>query len=213
MARKDGTKFPKKSRASERKKRFAENLAGAGGPETIGNATKAAEAAGYSKRSAHSTGHELRKDPEVKKHLQEIEGKTRSAAIASIRECQEVYTLVLRDDPSLADRHVTPTGELVIDPEKLTPELLDYYREHEAWPPGADVYFKPRATRGDRLGAATALLKAKGALIDQVDVKVGNGFMAVTKRMHKHMTPAEIVRFSELVAIVNAEIAAEKSTG
>jgi hypothetical protein len=55
----------------------------AGAAGVRGNATQAAIAAGYSRKSAYSIGHDLLKHPEVGGEVQRVEGERRAAASAA----------------------------------------------------------------------------------------------------------------------------------
>lgn len=62
-----------------------------------GNATKAAEAAGYSPRSAYSQGNRMLKNDEVQKRLRELAQEIKSSKIASAEEVQTFWTDIMRD--------------------------------------------------------------------------------------------------------------------
>jgi phage terminase small subunit len=70
-----------------------------------GNATKAAIAAGYSKKTAYSIGQELLTKPEIMERIQEREAQRLSECIASREERQEFWTSTMRNGgEKIADR-------------------------------------------------------------------------------------------------------------
>lgn len=74
-----------------KQKAFAEHFAASG------NATQSAVQAGYSSRTAYSSGQRLLKNVEVRNYLNELEAKLSSARIASAEEVQTYWSDVLRD--------------------------------------------------------------------------------------------------------------------
>ena len=63
-----------------------------------GNATQSAKDAGYSEKTAYSSGQRLLKDVEVKSYLRELAEQNASAKIADAREMQEVLTSIIRQE-------------------------------------------------------------------------------------------------------------------
>lgn len=62
-----------------------------------GNATQAAQAAGYSKRSAGRIGGENLKKLEIQKRLQELLSEVKTVKIADVQKCQELLTEIAMD--------------------------------------------------------------------------------------------------------------------
>lgn len=60
------------------------------------NATKAAERAGYSKRSAYEMGHRLISNPSCQDYIKELAQEIKSSKIASAVEVQELLTDIIR---------------------------------------------------------------------------------------------------------------------
>lgn len=70
-----------------------------------GNATAAALAAGYSKKTAYSHGQRLLKNVEIQEAIKDRETKRMAPTIATRLERQEFWTSVLRsEDESMKDR-------------------------------------------------------------------------------------------------------------
>ena len=70
-----------------------------------GNATAAALAAGYSKKTAYSHGQRLLKNGEIQEAIKDRETKRMAPTIATRLERQEFWTSVLRsEDESMKDR-------------------------------------------------------------------------------------------------------------
>lgn len=70
-----------------------------------GNATKAAEAAGYSKRTARSQGQRLLTKDDIKAALCQIEQETNSERIATIQDVQAFWSEIMKDETQkTADR-------------------------------------------------------------------------------------------------------------
>lgn len=80
----------KKQDLNEKQKAFVQAYA------LCHNATQAALQAGYSKKSAHSTGHALLKHREVKRAIDSINVAKESAAILSRDEALEILTEIAR---------------------------------------------------------------------------------------------------------------------
>ena len=89
------------------------------------NATKAAERAGYSKRTAYSQGQRLLKNVEIKKAIDELLIKVRKNNVADTVEIEEYLTAVMRDE--LKDTEMLNVGnfeqELVEVPAKQTTRI------------------------------------------------------------------------------------------
>ena len=62
-----------------------------------GNATQAAEMAGYSKRSAGRIGGENLKKVEIQKRLQELSAEVKNAKIADVTRCLELLSEIAED--------------------------------------------------------------------------------------------------------------------
>lgn len=62
-----------------------------------GNATKAAEAAGYSKQTARSQGQRLLTKVDIQAYLKEIEQELLSEKIASLQDVQIFWTDIMTD--------------------------------------------------------------------------------------------------------------------
>ena len=76
---------------TELQKRFAENYA------LTGNATKSAKMAGYSERTAHSSGHRLLKNVEVADYVKALQAGAEEKKIATMQEVKAFWTETLRD--------------------------------------------------------------------------------------------------------------------
>lgn len=77
---------------TEKQRRFAEAYA------RDPNATAAAVAAGYSIRSAYSTGQRLLKNAEVREYLRTLLEPERESSIASAEDVRRFWTQIMNDD-------------------------------------------------------------------------------------------------------------------
>lgn len=116
--------------------RFAEEYA------KSGNGTQAAIAAGYSPNGAHVTAHRLlRNNTTVQRHILRLSDETREAAIADIRELQEWWTKIMRNE------------------RDIPPEFFEGLTAHEAaikrWELGYTIKEQIRASEllGKSIGA------------------------------------------------------------
>jgi hypothetical protein len=187
-------KEPKtRAKLSERAIRAAEAYCG----PAKGNMTQACRIAGYGGSAAvlRVQGTRLLANPNFKAKVEELSSKVRSAAIASVKETQERLTAVLRNDPTMHRRVVTASGRLAWDPRKITPELSAYYAEHKRFPHDADVYFLEEVSAGEITRACMDLLKARGALTDNVNVKVEGGLKSLLPELQKTMRPESFADF------------------
>ena len=89
------------------------------------NATKAAERAGYSKKTAYSQGQRLLKNVEIKKAIDELLLKVRKNNVADAVEIEEYLTAVMRGE--LKETEMINVGnfeqELVEVPAKQTTRI------------------------------------------------------------------------------------------
>ena len=89
------------------------------------NATKAAERAGYSKRTAYSQGQRLLKNVEIKKAVDELLIKVRKNNVADAVEIEEYLTAVMRGE--MKETEMINVGnfeqELVEVPAKQTTRI------------------------------------------------------------------------------------------
>ncbi|MFT3952106.1 MAG: terminase small subunit [Oscillospiraceae bacterium] len=76
---------------NQQRKKFCEAYA------ACGNATQAAEQAGYSKGSAYSQGHRMLKNAEVQDYLRSLTEEIHENSIAEIAEIRAFWTATMRD--------------------------------------------------------------------------------------------------------------------
>ena len=62
-----------------------------------GNATQAAEMAGYSAKTAYSIGNENLKKAEIQKRLQELSAEVKNTKIADVTRCLELLSEIAED--------------------------------------------------------------------------------------------------------------------
>jgi len=79
---------------NDRQKRFCEFYIANGG-----NATKAAKDAGYSAKTAHATGNENLKKPEIQKYIKSLSEPAEKSRIASASEVLSIITAIARRVP------------------------------------------------------------------------------------------------------------------
>lgn len=179
-----------------------------------GNATLAARIAGYSgtDMALGQAGHELLKNPKIKREIDRANAKVASAAIATTSEIQRMLTRIARDDPEESEHELefsVQSGQAMIDPRKLTPEILQHMAEGGMPPPGSDVWFRRRAPKAVRLQAMNTLLKMRGALIDNLNVRVEGGLKALLPRLQRHMDPTAFEALIGAMAKVSEELAGD----
>lgn len=63
-----------------------------------GNASEAARRAGYSEKTAYSTGEQLLRNPEIQQAVKELAGTKMSAGIATAEERQLFWSKVMQDN-------------------------------------------------------------------------------------------------------------------
>ena len=110
-----------------------------------GNASEAARQAGYSERSAYSTGERMLRNAEVSAAIEERLKSMASERIAQTEEVMEHLTSVLRGQEK--ETVVTNSGKSFVVP----------------------------VSEKDRIKAGEMILKVNGAFKDKLDVKVDGG--------------------------------------
>lgn len=195
---------PDAGECTERQKRLVEALFS----EAKGNQTKAARMSGCegSDEVCASYASTTLRIPKVAAYRRKVELATRSERTAAITEIREFLTATMRDDPELSEHELefTVTGEPIADPRKVARARVDGALTHDA-----DVYFRRRAKKSERIQAATTLLKMSGALIDNIEVRVAGGLKTTIPLLQKHMTPAAYLELIEAFQ----KLAAEQGSG
>jgi phage terminase small subunit len=112
-----------------------------------GNGTQSAIAAGYSRNGAHVTAIRLLRNPTVQQHILRLRDATREEAIADIRELQEWWTKIMRNE------------------RDIPPEFLEGLTSREA----ALKRWQLGYTIKEQLRASELLGKSIGAFIQPIE--------------------------------------------
>ncbi len=147
-----------------------------------GNVTKAAIDAGYTERSAHSTGHLLTKHPEViallEKLRAEADKKTvNKFTVSKERIMQELAKIALADITNYATVEQSESGTKDQENGVMTYEHVQFKPSRE-WKPGAGRAVKKLAMTKhgiamefhDKKGALETLAKMQGYITDKTQL-------------------------------------------
>lgn len=74
--------------------------------ECAGNAEQAALKAGYSSKCARQTGYKLLQNVQIQQYIAEKRDKISSDNIASIKEIQEFWTRIMRDEDEILKNRI-----------------------------------------------------------------------------------------------------------
>lgn len=99
------------------------------------NASRAAEAAGYSPKAAGSQGYRLLKNAEIQAEIARVQDKATTSAVMTLTEaCERMTTIARGDDDELAIKAVARLAKLLSwdAPTKIAPTTPD---GSEAWAP------------------------------------------------------------------------------
>lgn len=108
-----------------RQKRFCLEYAASG------NATKAAEAAGYSKRTSRSQGQRLLTNVDIQAYLKEIEQEVLNEKIASIQDVQVFWTDIMTDETQKTTDRLKAAELLVRSKGGFASQPLDEYPQED----------------------------------------------------------------------------------
>lgn len=98
---------------TEKKKKFADYYI------KTGNATESAKYAGYSEKTAYSSGQRLLKDVEVAKYVEEQMEQLKKETIADADEVLQLLTSIARGETSEENAFIDKNGEPVIVKTKV----------------------------------------------------------------------------------------------
>jgi len=129
---------------TERQERFCQEYS------KLGNATQSAINAGYSEKTAYSSGQRLLKDVEIQQRIKELQGEIKNQNIADAREMQSILTSIIRSESE---------EEVIIN------ELIgDGCSE--------GVKHKKKPSQSDRIKAINLLAKMQGVLDNSMTLNV-----------------------------------------
>lgn len=128
------------------------------------NATKAAVRAGYSSKTARSTGHKLIKNIDLKKYIDEQLEQLHSERSADAREVLEYLTSVLRGESEAEIVVVEGAGDGYSEARRVkkAPDEKEKLKAAEL----LGKYYKLFADKLDINGAATVIIKGESELED-----------------------------------------------
>lgn len=110
---------------NKRQKTFAEAYA-IPGTEMYGNATKSAVFAGYSERSAYSTGQRMMKNDDIKEYIRGVEERLYDENIMSGKEVLYRLTRTARGETVEIDSVVAKRAEYIKHPDYKNKHVLVY---------------------------------------------------------------------------------------
>lgn len=99
---------------TERQERFCQEFA------KLGNATQSAVEAGYSEKTAYSSGQRLLKNVEVQNRIKELQGEIKNQNIIDARKMQEVLTSIILQESDEEVVVVEGCGDGVSEAVKVT---------------------------------------------------------------------------------------------
>lgn len=128
------------------------------------NATQAAVRAGYSSKTARSTGHKLIKNIDLKKYIDEQLEQIHSEKSADAREVLEYLTSVLRGESEAEIVVVEGAGDGYSEARRVkkAPDEKEKLKAAEL----LGKYYKLFADKLDINGAATVIIKGESELED-----------------------------------------------
>ena len=129
---------------TERQERFCQEYS------KLGNATQSAINAGYSEKTAYSSGQRLLKDVEIQQRIKELQGEIKNQNIADAREMQSILTSIIRSE----------SEEEVIVVEGIGDGCSE------------GVKHKKKPSQSDRIKAINLLAKMQGVLDNSMTLNV-----------------------------------------
>ncbi len=175
---------PKTKKRSTKKPKKAGNLRGRFVDEYMihRNASKAAEAAGYSKRSAGSIGHRLMKDAEILSEINRREALlSASTMITAERIIQEYARLALLDPLDLfnSDGSMKALQDIPEDARRAIGGLELRELTPLETPAGLIAVQLRKVKLVDKKGALDSLAKIMGMMRERVDLNVQGGVLMI----------------------------------
>lgn len=129
---------------TERQERFCQEYS------KLGNATQSAINAGYSEKTAYSSGQRLLKDVEIQTRIKELQGEIKNQNIIDARKMQEVLTSIILQE----------SEEEVIVVEGIGDGCSE------------GVKHKKKPSQSDRIKAINLLAKMQGVLDNSMTLNV-----------------------------------------
>jgi phage terminase small subunit len=178
---KHGSQDPDR-RLSARQQLFVQYYTG----EAEGNATRAAELAGYKggERACAVMGSNLLRSPNILKAIETATAEVRSKLIADRRERQEFLTKVMRGDDDVDEEvvmSVSVGGGMGSNIERVRKEV----------------------SARDRLKATELLGKLQGDYVTNVKVESADGLRAMLDQLKKLMSPGAFLELVQALAKVS----------